>query len=136
MKLEKKINPCGGDKNLDDNALLDNIIKEIITNLKNNITPSNNKRDRDNDLLKYYNKGELEILYSEYVFPLVSDCSMHHCPHGGAATGYIFKSQASRDEWAAEFECPRDDYFQVSAPNIEKLVNIILSDERNFIRIL
>ena len=54
MKLEKKINPCGGDKNLDDNALLDNIIKEINTNLKNNITPSNNKRDRDNDLLKYY----------------------------------------------------------------------------------
>ncbi len=134
--MERKQNPHGGDKNLDDNTLFENIINEINSNLKGNIALLHNRRNRDNELVDNCNKGDIEIIFSEYVFPLVADCNMPHCPHGGTATGYIFKDKTTWDKWCVEFECPEDGFFQSWTHNIERLVDTILSDELNFVKIL
>ena len=135
MELKRKQNPCGGDKNLNDDNLMNEILKTIYSDLKNNISRFIEKRVRDDELRNLYKQSEYEIIYSDYIFPLVADCGMSYCPHGGSATGYILKKSGDSEKWYAEFECPRDDYFNVCSPNIEKIVDMILSDERNYIRI-
>ncbi len=131
----RNMNPRGGDKNLDDTILQAKILNQIHSNSIKKIDYPDEKREHDSEIIKLYKKDGIEIIFSEYVFPLVADCSMSYCPHGGSATGYIFINKIKPEKYM-QFECPRDGYFEVWSPNMDKLIEAILSDEHNYIKII
>ncbi len=135
MFFERKQDPRGGDKNINDEKFRKKIIKQIKKSMKKDEIEIRQNHNRDKEMIEMYNDGESEVIYSNYVFPLVADCNIRRCSNGSSATGYILKDDMD-DMWTVEFECKSDGFFSIWTLEIGEIVKVILSSEKNYVKIV
>ncbi len=116
-------------------------IHKIVTKVREDMRQGKRHEDIDRRWFKDFSGyfyEDYSVIYSKYLLPLEHDCSMHHYADWAKATGLVFidNNNLKKHRWSIEYECPRDGLYEAWSNNLCELMELILSDERNYIKIL